>query len=239
MSVHVGTLETIIHGGIGLSVPAAPGDEVESGHRFKLHHRPDKEWLEWQTSVAAPTALPVTERPTLLPARLTWVHDGFINRKKSQSGWVLPISNGILGPRNLLTVPDNVVAGKPIELRVADHSIRPLEGTNDDWLVTVPMPENPAAAATPVRQVSSPEDAFLLTAPNQEPVFLSAVRFSPDESGRFLLDESLPLDEDDHGGVILAASDGAIIGVLYRNEDIFMVLPIDAASMSAQMSTNR
>ncbi|MEZ6051306.1 MAG: paraquat-inducible protein A [Planctomycetaceae bacterium] len=53
LSVHIGTLESLIRGGIGVSVPPNAGDEVPPGHEFRLHDRPEKEWLEWQPTVSA------------------------------------------------------------------------------------------------------------------------------------------------------------------------------------------
>lgn len=52
LSVHVGTVETMIRGGIGVSVPPDAGDEVPAGHRFELHDRPEKEWLKWKPSIS-------------------------------------------------------------------------------------------------------------------------------------------------------------------------------------------
>ena len=52
LSVHIGTLESLIRGGIGVSVPPNAGDEVPPGHEFRLHDRPEKEWLEWQPTVS-------------------------------------------------------------------------------------------------------------------------------------------------------------------------------------------
>ncbi len=53
LSVHIGTLESLIRGGIGVSVPPNAGDEVPPGHEFRLHERPEKEWLEWQPTVSS------------------------------------------------------------------------------------------------------------------------------------------------------------------------------------------
>ena len=53
LSVHIGTLESLIRGGIGVSVPPNAGDEVPPGYEFRLHDRPEKEWLEWQPTISA------------------------------------------------------------------------------------------------------------------------------------------------------------------------------------------
>lgn len=48
LSVHVGSVETMLRGGIGVSVPPDAGPEVSAGHTFELHDRPEKEWLQWK-----------------------------------------------------------------------------------------------------------------------------------------------------------------------------------------------
>ena len=65
LSVHIGSVETLVRGGIGVSVPPEPGEEVPAGHRFELHDRPEKSWLKWNPSVvnARVPAPPVAAAP--------------------------------------------------------------------------------------------------------------------------------------------------------------------------------
>ena len=47
----VDSLETLIVGGVSLVTPDAPGEVVESGHRFEVLKQPESDWLDWRPKI--------------------------------------------------------------------------------------------------------------------------------------------------------------------------------------------
>ncbi|MGE0376165.1 MAG: MlaD family protein, partial [Planctomycetaceae bacterium] len=232
LAVHIGTLESLIRGGIGISVPPSPGGEVSSGHRYTLHDRPEKDWLNWQPSISGGGAGRPAFVPRLILATLIWKHDGVVrNKTRTRSGSLLPVDGGLLGPRDLLTVPDRSIPGSAsldIDRRTislpADVQLR---GTR--LAVLSGVPEVTRSDTLTMRKITSPEDGFLVTAGNEDAVLIAAARFGPERDGVWRLDASLPFDASDHGGVFVGAADGAVIGVLLIEEKSACVCPLSGA----------
>ena len=38
-------------GGVSLVTPDAPGEVVESGHRFEVLKQPESDWLDWRPKI--------------------------------------------------------------------------------------------------------------------------------------------------------------------------------------------
>lgn len=224
-SLHVGTVETLLRGGIGLALPPDPGPPVAAGYRFPLHPHPQAEWLEWQPSLPAGVAAPAASvRPLLLPALLHWTHDGFFrNTPRERRGWVLVEGSQFSGPRDLLTVPEGALGGTAT-LTIADTTLeltRLEELRGEGLLVVRPLPESLLTSATgaspPARRTETPEDLFLMTAAESEPVFVAAVRCSAQPQG-WVIDRALPIPPTLHGAAAIAARDGALLGRLLVSE---------------------
>lgn len=228
-ALHIGTAETLLRGGIAMSLPPDPGAPVAAGRRFVLHPRPKSEWLEWQPSVSG--TRPATNRPlpVLLPATLRWTHDGLLfDRPHERTGWLLANGSGVSGPSDLLSVPVDALNGRAV-LTVAgqDVELKPTEGeTSESPLssieleVTAELP----AAAPPQRVSEAPEDMFLSTDTATAPLFIAAVRCRR-EGPAWIVEATLPIAAELHGAAAVAASDGALLGRLLCVEEDRYIVP--------------
>ena len=235
LSLHIGTLETVLHGGVAIAVPPSAGPESESGARFDLHNHPEKEWLDWEPSVdnrllAVPGELP---RPQL--ATLTWKHDGLLrNPARRRTGWVLPVEGTLVGPRDLLALPDGLIdgsarlllAGRSLELddnvqAIGNHVARRASAAD-----TRQGDADAAAAPLQLRRITAPEDGFLITGGDQPPLLIAAARYEAGPDEGWAIEPSIPLDTSHHGGVIVATADGAVIGCLIVQDRQGRVYPV-------------
>lgn len=213
-SMHVGSIETLLHAGVAFAVPPKPGELAKAGHRFTVHDKPEEEWLTWKPALhlgSLPQKLPATR-----PVVLQWSETSFLRtRERRKNGWVLPIADGWLGPTDLVTAPANAHAGTT--MLVIDGQTTPLEPaprSAGEGLAILPASgsANTSAAVTR-RRPETPEDLLLAIDGTREPQFLSASRLTP-QAGVWLVDPSLPLDPNWHGAVAVAAKDGAVVGLL-------------------------
>ncbi|MDC0936350.1 paraquat-inducible protein A [Pirellulales bacterium] len=221
-SLHIGTVETIVHGGIAVAVPPAPGAEVGSGARFKLYDQPQEKWLQWKPSVENRLLPMPANLPTLRPATLSWKRDGLVRDSDQQrTGWVLPIDGSLLGPHDLLDSPAGAVEGS-VQLQMADEVV-PLPGDAEpigDGVVLRPasgttLPRNSIKR----RRITSPENGFLITGGSNPPLLIAAARYGAKAGGGWAIDKSVPITSAHHGGVIVATKDGAAIGcVIFEDE---------------------
>ena len=227
LSVHIGSVETLVRGGIGVSVPPSPGEEVTVGHRFELHDRPEKDWLKWNPSIVNVRVPTPPSLPRPANATLAWTHDGIVNRDRTKTGWVLPVRSGLLGPADLLLVPDDTIENSASLL--VDGEAVELTGSVQSLNSTIVLRSATGVAASrriARRPLSPPEDGFLVTGGDVEPLFIAATHYSPAENGAYRLEELLPINEQHHGAVIAAARDGAVIGCVTVDEEAALVWPV-------------
>lgn len=222
--IHLDTLETLIRGGVSLAVPEGAADPVTSGHRFKLHRKPESDWLGWQPTVAVgQTALPPGS-PLPRPARatLTWTEGRFWSTSRSREGWVIGLQGGLLGPADLFDPGEDADEGTAV-LQVAGVA-HPVDGPTDSPApglgvlaveVTTGLPAWPRERQ---RRPEAPEDCLALADPGSPPLSLSAGRFIA-KPGHWLIDKEVPLGRRWHGAAILARSDGRLIGLLLIDDD--------------------
>lgn len=229
LSVHLGTLETIVLGGIAIAVPPEPGPDAASGARFDLHEQAEDEWLAWKPSVEN-RLLPVPAAlPTLASATLSWQHDGYVrNPEQKRTGWVMPLEGGLLGPRDLLAVPDDVIEGT-LQLTIGEQSI-PLTGelrAIEEQVVVRAIDEGLLEPSTATRRrMTTPEDGFLITGGNQSPLLIAAARYEPLADGGWKIEAYDAVDGSHHGGVIVATRDGAVVGCVVYDGERASVYPV-------------
>ena len=228
-SVHLGSVETIIHGGIAVAVPPDPGDEISGGARFTLHEQPEDEWLEWQPSVEN-RMLPLPENlPQLMRATLRWKHDGLIsNSAQERMGWLLPVESALLGPRNLLAMPEDAIEAS-VELQVGEQEIArdgELKSVGAHLALQRVRGNNLVARPTTHRRIAVPEDGFLISGGNESPVLVAAARYRETEDGGWIVDQSVPIGPSHHGGVIVSAKDGAVIACLVYQDQQARLYPV-------------
>ncbi len=224
--VHIGSAETLLRGGVSMSLPPEPGELVTPGHRFVLHESPQKEWLQWQPSVTIQS--PSIPLPELEPAVLRWTHDGlFLNRPRERYGWLLPTEAGLSGPRDLLTLPDGAL-NQTATLTLADvevdlSAVPPAAG-GDGPLTIFPSPAPRTPPALTTRRAEIPEDLYLATGEGVGPLFVAAVRLET-AGERWRIDSSLPITAHLHGAAAIATSDGALLGrLICEGDDRWIVL---------------
>ncbi|MCA9052812.1 MAG: paraquat-inducible protein A [Planctomycetaceae bacterium] len=222
LSLHIGTAETLLRGGVAMSLPPDPGEAVAAGHRFILHSRPEQEWLDWQPAVTG--AQPVLDGalPKLVQATLQWTHDGlFFDRDRELRGWLLATEEGWSGPLDLLSVPDDALDGRAT-LTIGEEPITlssDAVSTREPGFGVLPYEQSrEAVTVPPVRTPQVPEDCVLVTGPDASPLFVAAVRCRRVD-GVWLIDEALPVSSALHGAACIAVADGALVGRVLCSDD--------------------
>ena len=228
ISVYIGTLETIVHGGIAIAVPPDAGAEVAEGTRFDLHDQPQASWRAWQPHLENRQLSIPAQLPKLLNATLTWKQDGYFrNPTRRNNGWVLPTPEGLLGPRDLLCIPADAVKGSarlqlPGRVMTLDDKFQVIS----EEVVIRHDDAQQKGAVVNRRMMSTPEDGFLITESKDFPLLFAAARYEAGRDGRWPVDASLSVSKSQHGGMIVAISDGAVIGCLVYVDGQPIVFPV-------------
>jgi len=238
--LHVGPAETWLRGGIEMAVPTQMGEPVGAGHRFELFAAPERDWLTWSPVIPSTSAPLPGIRPQLLPAALLWTKDGWIwDAPMDRRGWVVVVEDGLLGPTDLLARPAGAAAGSS-RLELPNRSV-PLDDTA----------ESPAAPLAPIgeqgllsfrkldgldpwrgtrREAKQPEDGFLVAGDDAAPQLIAAPRLKL-ENGVWKLDPTIKLSPALHGAAFVAASDGALLGVLQISGKDASVIPLPSKGL--------
>ncbi len=222
------SVQGLIDGGVNISVPPDPGPSALPGHRFRLHDRPDPDWLAWRPALN----LPGTEHaPLPRPVRIAATQEKRLlgwDRDVHRRGWVLPVDGGLLGPADLLGPAE---AGGPVRLRLpeADHAVAvpAAPEPRGAGLVRLPFP-HPYPAWPPERQrrPTGPEDTVVIGDPRQPSRFLSADRYIQN-GDHWAVDPDLPFSDDWHGAAVVSDRDGAVIGFLLKDGDAVRAALLD------------
>ncbi len=212
LSVHIGPAESLLQGGIGVAVPASPGELVSDGYRYRLAPKAEKEWFEWQPELGACPVPPPAQLPVLSAAKLQWTYDGlFRNSLRTRTGWVLTLDGKAYGPADLLTVPEDEISGTAsLTLGTEVYDEAKIAAAKDP-AQGFTSPTFPANADAKLRDINIAEDCFLVTGGDQPPVFVAAGLLQA-EGQSWSLDPDLPLSSQHHGGALVAHKDGAILG---------------------------
>jgi hypothetical protein len=201
---------------------------VANGQRFAVASRAEPEWLAWSPALPVGPHLLPPGAPLPQPQRaaLSWRHDGTLwNRQRAQQGWIVPIEGGYLGPANLLTVPERAVpgsarlevGGKEVGLRGGKPlanglALLPIDGMNAAW------------PRSRIRAAALPEDSLVIAERTESPVLIAAPRYQAGPT--WAIDPAIAFDPTWHGGSVLAASDGALVGVLLLEAQGARVAPV-------------
>ncbi len=218
LDVELGSLRSLLSGGIALATPTHPGARVSAGHRFPLAKDAEEDWLDWRPALPLGSALlpPGTLLPELVRVRLVWKSGRFLSRERSRSGWALPVEEGLLGPTDLLVPPEGAEEGSvALELRGERVPLRgePDGGTGNLSWRRVDLPEVAPCPDQAQRALSTPEDCLAVGDPAGAPVAIAAARLTEVE-GRWRIDPALSFDASWHGAAVLARADGALVGLL-------------------------
>ncbi len=223
------TLANLTVGGVSFATPTTPGEPVTTGRRFELADQPESEWLDWRPRIALGTGMLREGLSFPMPQRVTLRWSGSflgIGRTKRRQGWVLPLDEGkyLLGPKDLLTPVEGAK-----ETTILEITGRELAITNDKVQVTgelaiYPVEGEPIAgeSAWPSHRMRRPEkleSALLVADPQSAKLPLPQQRLSQSKnSNAWRIDPSVPLDEDWHGGCLISAEDGRLIGIALTSE---------------------
>lgn len=230
LSLRMESLRTLISGGIALATPNDPGPPVTTGHVFLLRDRYEDDWLEWRPAIPIGSSL-LPEgaiMPEPLRAVLRWRRGRFLAIDQERVGNLLQLARGVVGPADLLTLPDEAIEGEPVRLEVAGKEY----GLEAEVLWSSPELKVldltiPGAAVWPeerVRVPDGPEDC-LVVADGLAPQALSAARLSPSERG-WEVEKRLTFEPRWHGAIVLSREDGMLVGVLLVTDGRAVVAPV-------------
>ena len=226
VSLELESLAALLAGGVALATPPDAGEVVHTGHRFALEPEPPDGWVDWQPlAVIGSSMLPAgASRPNPMRAKLAWRQGRFISRARTRQGWVLPTTEGLLGPADLLLVNDKADR-ETIELEVAGRLL-PLTAApvwTDGGLAMVRVGVMaPPWPANRWRRPKEPEDCLAVGDPTAAPLPLAAALLGA-MGGGWNVDPAVSVDESWHGACVVARADGDLIGLLLVEDDTVRV----------------
>ena len=230
VSLEVESLAALITGGVALATPPDAGEIVHTGHRFVMDAEPPEDWLTWQPMAVIGNSMlpPGAPVPTPLRARIGWRQGFWISRAKSRQGWVLQTPVGLLGPANLLR-PDEDPDSETGVLEVGGGGVRARLCSGHHGLALVPIPVVTLGwPAQRHRSPSAPEDCVAIGDPTATPLPLAAARLTVlDET--WVIDPAVPVDDSWHGAVVVARSDGFVVGILLVDDGQAIVVLIPSS----------
>lgn len=229
LELNFDSLEGLITGAVAFATPPDAGEAATAGTRFELSNRPQEEWLAWRPSlpVGADEAL-AERRPEPRRTILRWEPDRIFSGQQERSGWALRLDDSLVGPRDLLVVPEDAKAST-IELVVGGRDLQAapdLEAAGAPPLVErLRMDlDSEAWPSARVRRPEEPEDCLVVLEARRGPSAIGATRLTPltgDErpaAGAWEIDRRVSFEPDWHGAAVLSRADGALIGLLILGE---------------------
>lgn len=226
LSLQIGSVEGLLQGGIGVAVPPNPGETVSEGYRYTLFPKADSEWFDWQPQLGAVPVPPPAQQPSLVSAQLEWTHDGLLsNSKWARTGWALVLNGMIHAPADLTTIPEDEITGtSKLTLGEIVYDEAQLKA-NANGSVRLAIDGLPANLDARTRPLEVAEDCFLMTGPDETPVFIAAGLIRSVEDV-WVLEPELPLTSRHHGGVLVSHRDAALIGQVEVHGTRFTVKPL-------------
>ncbi|MCA9291470.1 MAG: MCE family protein, partial [Phycisphaerales bacterium] len=220
--VNVSSVESLLGGGVALATPSDAGDAVTTGHRFVLAPKAEDAWLQWKPSVSVGSALlPAgSTMPSPLRARLDWTEGRIFRDDESRTGWVLQLDDGLLGPADLLRVPD-AARSNSTALEVSGERLA--VGAAPDWTdgvlsrIRARLDEKPWPRAR-IRRPEAPEDCLVIADPAAEPLPVAAARLTVVDE-QWQIDAAVSFDPTWHGAAVLSRVDGRLVGLLLVPRD--------------------
>ena len=219
VELSIDSLEALIAGGVGLATPEESAAPATTGARFALHSQAEAEWLTWRPALAA--AGPETAWPRPTRARLTW-ESGLLQRDREREGWALWVEGGLLGPADLVTVPEGAHEGAAT-LEVAGATLTLTTPAPADGLPLLVAPLTaPGDAPAPwslARTIGpdAPVDCVAIADAALAPLALDAAQLTAADDG-WHLDPTLPVAPTWHGAVVVTRETNALVGLLLLDE---------------------
>jgi paraquat-inducible protein B len=225
LTIEMDSLRSLVIGGIALATPTEAGPLVEDGRRFYLHEQPHEDADSWHPSLAigdADIPLPAAApRPPLVRATLRWREGKVFKSKERLDAWLLPVTGGLMGPADLLVVPEDAIDGSAVlELLGRDY---PLE-TVPEWVkrgvafLPIAVPGIEIMPRSAFASEAEAQDCLAYASAEAPPLAISTARFTAEAKG-WRIDSDLLIEESWHGAAVFGRDDGCWIGVLLISEE--------------------
>ena len=233
------TLAQMFTGGIEVATPTEPDRNVGTGHRFKLYDKPEKEWAQWQPSLAHGEALNriASKMPQPIRLALRWQERSFGFRKNQQrAGWCLPLDDGrvlclseqIIAPTTAL--PDSVqfelagltLAANQLNMPLGPVSPGSLSSSSSRFSILEALPTDTARWLVNMVSVKLPDKVcdVIVAHPDASSVLaIDAARLSARTSD-WLIDDMVTIGRDYHGLPVVSATSSQVIGLLSIQNNI-------------------
>lgn len=231
------SLESLLSGAVAFATPNAVGAAAATGARFPLLGEAPENALAWRPNLPvgsltlpAGTGLPQPKRTAL-----AWKEGALIAFSERRTGWSLRAANGLIGPRDLLSAPDDARAGSArLEVDGQELAVMPREATNTKaekkaadkrdrmgGLLRLPLPADPGGwPAERERLAEEPEDLLVCGDAASGTLAIEAARLKPLEGARlWQVDAEVSFDEGWHGAPVIARADGKLLGCLLAHRD--------------------
>ena len=219
------SLQGLLVGGVAFATPDSSGEAAGMGHSFVLHEEAQDEWREWSPQLpVGHSLLPAgSTLPTPLRVALRWKSGRLWKRQRERFGWSLLLSDGLVGPENLLVPTGDEEHEETLEVAGFELPLQsPLASAEGAARLGAPLDESLSSwPRTRVRTLSEQEDLLLVTDPALPPMALSAARLT----GNLELDPTLSLGDSWHGAAVVARKDGMLVGILLV-EDGARIAPV-------------
>ena len=219
LDLAVDSMQALWLGGVALATPTHPGARAPTGHAFELASEPEDEWLRWRPALPVGVDWPERELrpPELRWAQLSWKPGGWLTRARSRGGWLVESQGGLLGPADLLTVPEDAEPESTfLELggeRVALSSPPEWSAGGLARRARADAAVHPEGEQAPAGELTEGADLLLCADPALAPVAVAAANLARAEDG-WTVAPLLSFDERWHGAAALTRRDGAWVGVL-------------------------
>ncbi len=233
ISLNLDNLATVAAGGVALAIPDPPGDLIHTGHRFELLDEPPNNWFDWSPRIAVGSPLLDNKAslPRLQRAALTWrIKRLGIPRTHRRVGWLFPLDNGQwVIPSQLTTPPTGAVADSCM-LEVSGARLPVPDDSTPNGKVTVSAMDveldgTATWAVSEIRSSQVPEEIVLYTGPQDPQMIVPADRMQAVENA-WLVEPSIPLDDQWNGAAAIASHDAHLIGMLVVDEGHAWVVPL-------------
>ena len=227
------TLAQMFTGGIEVATPTEPEKNVGTGHRFKLYDKPEKEWTQWQPSLAHGEALNriASKMPQPIRLALRWQERSFgFRRNQQRSGWCLPLDDGhilclgeqISAPSSAL--PDSIqfelagltVSANQLSLPMGPMSPESLSHSTARFSIPESLPADTTRWPASMVSIKLPDqvcDVFLAHPDASSVLAIDAARLSVRDSV-WMVDDMVTLNRDYHGLPVVSAATSQVIGLL-------------------------
>ena len=233
LEIGLESLRSMLVGGVRFATPPSGGAVVRTGHRFTLAEGPEEEWLEWRPNVpvGATVLVPGTALPDLVRGRLVWREGRVFKRKKARDGWFVRTAVGLVGPLDLMRIPEDAVEGETkLEVDGTELALGPDRDVVDHGggVGRFTLPATGPVPPLSSRPLTAPEDLLLARGGGAEPLAVDAARLTAREDGAFDVGGGVTLDEGWHGALVLARGDGAPVGVVLVDKRSARIVPLPA-----------